>query len=298
MAGTSTEQSSADADESLARLYDGDPEVVFATEFPVESAEEANARADHALASGDIDLALYMYVRAYDLEKDNVHALTRIGEIHESRDNMNLATVAFTIVLRVDPTHAGALQSLGLIYLQAKRHDEAQALLERAIAENPALWRAQNGVGIIADMRGEHTKASVAYNAALVAHPGHAPLLNNRGYSYYLDGRYSEAAEDFSTAAMLGAERAWLNLGLVRARQKRYSEAVRLMGRTVDSEVAYNDVGYIAMRQGDFAVAESYFQKAIAAAPRYFEAAQRNLMELRDRNVTRANSEYISSDVG
>ena len=188
MAGTSTGQSSADADESLARLYDGDPEVVFATEFPVESAEEAIARADRALASGDIDLALYMYVRAYDLEKDNVHALARIGEIHESRDNMNLATVAFASVLRVDPTHAGALQSLGLIYLQAKRHDEAQALLERAIAENPALWRAQNGIGIIADMRGEHTKASVAYNAALVVNPGHAPLLNNRGYSYYLDG--------------------------------------------------------------------------------------------------------------
>jgi len=298
MAGTGTGQSSAGATGSLNSLYDGEPEVVFATEFPVESAEEAIARADRALVNGDTDLALYMYVRAYDLEKDNVRALTRIGEIHESRDNKRLATLAFTGVLRVDPTHAGALQSLGLIYLQAKRHDEAKALLERAIVENPALWRAQNGIGIIADMRGEHAKASEAYNAALAANPADASLLNNRGYSLYLDGRYSLAAEDLIKAAMLGVERAWLNLGLVRARQKRYSEAVRLMGRTAESEVAYNDVGYIAMRQGDLAVAESYFRKAIAASPRYFEAAQRNLTELRDRNVTGVSSEYVSRDAG
>jgi Tfp pilus assembly protein PilF len=298
MAGTSTAQSSASANSSLASLYDGEPEVVFATEFPVESAQEAIARADRALANGDTDLALYMYVRAYDLEKDNVHALARIGEIHESRDNMQLATSVFTSILRLDPAHTGALQSLGLIYLQLRRHDEAQALLERAVAENPALWRAQNGIGVIADMRGEHTKASDAFNAALAANPGNASLLNNRGYSLYLDGRYSEAAEDFVAAAMQGAERAWLNLGLVRARQKKYSEAVRMMRRTVDSEVAYNDVGYIAMRQGDLAVAESYFRKAIAASPRYFEVAQRNLTELRDRNVTGANSEYVSRDAG
>ena len=298
MAGSDAQQSSAGVADSSTNLYEGEPEVVFATEFPVESAEEANARADSALAKGDIDLALYMYVRAYDLERDNLHALTRIGEIHVSRDNMKLATVAYASVLRIDPTRAGALQSLGLIYLQVKRHDEAQELLERALAENPALWRAHNGIGIIADIRREHTKAADAFNAALELNPGEGLLLNNRGYSLYLDGRYPEAAQDFITAATQGVERAWLSLGLVRARQERYSEAVRAMGHTVGSEVAYNDVGYIAMRQGDFAVAERYFKKAIAASPRYFEAAQQNLMEVRDRNVTGANTVYVSSDAG
>jgi Tfp pilus assembly protein PilF len=298
MGGAGTAPSSADDVDPSASLYKGEPDVVFATEFPVESAEDAIARADRALQEGDMDLSLYMYVRAYDLDKDNVHALTRIGQIHESRGNDRLATMAFTRVLQLDPDHVGALQSLGLIYLQEKRHDEAQTLLERAISQDPLLWRAQNGIGIIADMAGEHEKAIRAYDAALAANPGDASLLNNRGYSLYLDGHYEAASKDFLEAAAQGAERAWLNLGLVRARQKRYPEAVQLMARNVDVEVAYNDVGYIAMRQGDFAVAERYFHKAIGLSPRYFEAAQRNLMELEDRSVPDDALVHVKKDTG
>jgi Tfp pilus assembly protein PilF len=298
MGGTDTAPSSAEDIDPSASLYEGEPDVVFATEFPLESAEDAIARADRALLEGDLDLSLYMYVRAYDLDKDNVHALTRIGQIHESRGNDRLATMAFTRVLQLDPDHVGALQSLGLIYLQEKRHDEAQTLLERAISQDPLLWRAQNGIGIIADMAGEHEKAIRAYDAALAANPGDASLLNNRGYSLYLDGHYEAASKDFLEAAAQGAERAWLNLGLVRARQKRYPEAVQLMARNVDVEVAYNDVGYIAMRQGDFAVAERYFHKAIGLSPRYFEAAQRNLMELEDRSVPDDALVHVKKDTG
>ena len=58
------------------------------------------------------------------------------------------------------------------------------------------------------------------------------------------------------------------------------------MARNVALEVAYNDVGFIAMRQGDHAIAERYFHKAIGHSPRYFEAAQRNLMELEDRSAS------------
>jgi tetratricopeptide (TPR) repeat protein len=269
MGGAGAEPSSADSGVHSSGLYEGEPEVVFATEFPVESAEDAIARADRALQEGDMDLSLYMYVRAYDLDKDNVHVLTRIGQIHESRGNDRLATMAFTRVLQLDPGHVGVLQSLGLMYLHTKRHDEARELLERAISQDPLSWRAQNGIGILADMAGEHARAIKAYDAAIAANPDDASLLNNRGY-----------------------------LGLVRARQKRYPEAVQLMARNVDLEVAYNDVGYIAMRQADFAVAERYFHKAIGLSPRYFEAAQRNLMELEDRTVSEEGLAHADRDAG
>jgi tetratricopeptide (TPR) repeat protein len=276
----SAASNSSDSDSS--GFYDGEPEVVFATEFPVESVEEAITRADSALTSGNMDLALYMYVRAYDLEKDNLHALMRIGGIHESRGNFDLAERVFTTVLRIDPKQMEALQSLGLIYLQDKRLDEAQIFLERAIAENPDLWRAQDSIGIIADIRGEHDKAIAAFDAALAVNPSAASVLNNRGYSLYLDGQYPEATRDFIAAAKMGVDRAWLNLGLVLARQERYSEAVHTMTRVVAAEIAYNDVGYIALRQGDIGIAETYFRKAIQIAPRYFEAAQRNLTLIGD----------------
>ena len=302
--GAAPDDSSKNQANESTGLYEGEPEVVFATEFPVESAEEAVARADHALVQGDMDLALYMYVRAYDMDNENLHALMRIGGIHESRDNYELAKRAFTAVLQVDPTHPKALQSLGLIYLQAKRHDEALALLEQAVAwssffGDPTLWRAQNGIGVIADIRGDHDKAISAYDAALATNPNASSVLNNRGYSYYLEGQYQQATRDFVAAADLGLERAWLNLGLVQARQKKYSVAVHTMTRLVASEVAYNDVGYIAMRQGDLGIAESYFRKAIQISPRYFEAAQRSLTLLGADKVGNKSAELaVASSEG
>lgn len=293
---TSQAQSPAGA-EASSDFYDGEPEVVFATEFPVSSVEEALARADQALGSGDEDLALYMYVRAYDLDKTNVYALMRIGAIHEARDSSPMAARAYTSVLRVEPTHGEALQALGLIYLQSKRQEEARSLLEKAVESDESLWKAHNGLGVIADLRGDYAGAEAAYNAALKARPDDALLRNNRGYSLYLQGRYDEAERDFRAAAAQGVEKAWLNLGLIFARQRHYTDAVQAMERAADKAVAYNDVGYIAMRQGDYSIAEQYFEKAIRVSPRYFEEARRNLDRVQEYLlVERRQTEVISSN--
>jgi Tfp pilus assembly protein PilF len=299
-ATTAAQESSAaqspEDSKASSSLYDGEPEVVFATEFPVGSAEEALARADQALRSGDQDLALYMYVRAYDLDKTNVYPLMRIAAIHEARDSSPMAARAYASVLEIEPQHGPALQALGLIYLQRKRHDEARSLLEQAIESDATLWKAYNGLGVIADLQGDYASAEAAYDAALQANPGDAKLRNNRGYSLYLQGRYDEAERDFRAAAAQGVDKAWLNLGLVLARQKLYADAVQVMARAETKEVAYNDVGYIAMRQGDYGVAERYFEKAIRVSPRYFEEARRNLDKVQEYLLAERSKSAVIAD--
>ena len=53
---------------AAGELYAGQPPVVHATEFPVESAAEGVARGDKAWRAGKLDLAVYLYVQslAYD----------------------------------------------------------------------------------------------------------------------------------------------------------------------------------------------------------------------------------------
>ena len=69
------------------------------------------------------------------------------------------------------------------------------------------------------------------------------------------------------------------------------------MRRAVDAEIAYNDVGYIAMRQGDYAVAERYFEKAIRVSPRYFEEARRNLDKVQEHLLAdKQQSNFILSN--
>ena len=285
------------AAEDETSLYDGTPEVVFATEFPVASAAEAVARADAALKEGKTDLALYMYVRAFDMEPENTYALMRIAQIHDSRGNETLATKSYARVLRHEPEHTAALQGLGLIHLENKRHDEAMALLEKAVAAEPTLWRAHNGIGIIADIDGDHERAIAAFDEAIRVNPREGSLFNNRGYSYYLNGDYPSAARDLTVALSMGVERASVNLGLVLARQADYLKAVHMMSRTEKPEVAYNDVGYIAMRQGHLEVAETYFQRALQISPRYFAEAERNLEELRLLSEAYKSDNGVSSIV-
>lgn len=273
--------------ESAARdLYAGEPEVVFATEFPVASAEDALARAEAALAQGNLDLALYMYVRCYDLSPDNTYALRRIAAIHEKRNNAEMAGRAYRTLLHSDPDDAAALQSLGLLYLRVGKQEEALALLERAVTADSTLWRAYNGIGVIQDMLGNNSDAVSAFDAALEIKPDSASILNNRGYSHYLAGNYRAAAVDLTAAAGAGSEQAWRNLGLVLARQKQYEKAVQTISRVADPAVAYNDVGYVAMRLGDHEAAAVYFEEAIRLSPRYFEAAHKNLEALRGQGTT------------
>jgi len=276
--------------ESVAReLYDGAPEVVFATEFPVVSAEDALARAEAAFAQGNLDLALYMYVRCYDLAPDNTYALRRIAAIHEKRNNPEMASRAYRAMLHSNPEDAAALQALGLLYVRVGKQEEALPLLERAVAADSTLWRAHNGIGVIQDMRGNNSEAVAAFDAALEIKPDSASILNNRGYSHYLAGNYREAAIDLTAAAGAGSEQAWRNLGLVLARQKQYAKAVQTITRVGDPAIAYNDVGYIAMRLGDHETAAVYFEEAIRLSPRYFDAAHKNLEALRGQGTTAEN---------
>ena len=276
--------------DSVAReLYEGEPEVVFATEFPVASAEDALVRAEAALAQGNLDLALYMYVRCYDLAPDNTYALRRIAAIHEKRNNADMAGRAYLTLLHSHPDDTAALQSLGLLYLRGGKQEEALPLLERAVNADSTLWRAHNGIGIIQDMLGNNSEAISAFDAALEIKPDSVSILNNRGYSHYLAGNYREAVIDLTAAAGAGSEQAWRNLGLVLARQKQYEKAVQTITRVADPAVAYNDVGYVAMRLGDHEAAAVYFEEAIRLSPRYFEAAHKNLEALRGQGMSAEN---------
>lgn len=276
-------------------LYEGQPETVYATEFPVSSAADARQRAAEALAEGDTDRALYMYVQAVRLDPEDSESLYRIGALHERRGNRNLAARAFARAVEIDPEHAAALEGLGIAYFGARETEAAQDVLERAVAADSGarLWRAHNVLGVIADMAGEHAAAVEHYSAALTARPGAASLLNNRGYSKYLAGDFEAAAADFRAALEADPDypRAWENLGLLHARQGNYATALSALSRVKERHVAANDVGYIAMLDGDYAAAERLFDQAKRESPRYYETAEKNLAELRRRSSARARAD-------
>ena len=258
-------------------------DVMFATEYPVESELDALARADLALQEGEVEKALFFYVRALQFQPDNVDLLVYIGEIQSQRDNLAMAKRAFLMARQHDPTHSGSLEGLGLIYMVEEMHDKAIVNLELAIANDDQCWRAHNALGVYADKAGSYSTAQEHYDAALLINPQAAHVLNNRGYSKFLAGDIQGATDDLLEAASdRGFVQAWSNLGRIYATSGSYGDAIKTYKHVMSEARALNSTGYAAIENEDFMQAEHFLTEAIRLSPTYFPAAEENLAALRD----------------
>jgi Flp pilus assembly protein TadD len=270
----------------------GAPARRAADEAPaLHSSEDARDRAIAARAQGDLDLALRLFVEAAEADPTDVDSLFAIGSIYDQREDKVRAARAYARVVQLDPAHSGALEGLGLCYFEDRQLEQARPLLTRAIAADRTLWRSHNALGLIADALGEHAVALTHFDAALALRPGTAAILNNRGYSSYLAGKFSDAERDFHAALTADSsyERAWHNSGLLHARRGEYESAVSVLSRVTSPHVAANDIGYIAMLNGDYAWAERLFADAMRLSPRYYATADENAAELRRRRAESGN---------
>jgi tetratricopeptide (TPR) repeat protein len=281
-ATTTTDPGSAAHDEE--NLRDSDNDILFATEFPVAGKEDALLRADEARTAGDLDRALYFYVKALKFDPEDADLLAAIGVLHQHQGNDELAARAYTLAIDVRPQYVPVLEARGLIFLRHEQEEQAHADFIRAIELDPTRWRSHNALGLIADSTGAHQEAIQHYDRALAHKPDSAEVLNNRGYSHFLAGDYTEAEADLSKAAMtFGHTQAWVNLGSLYARQGEYGRAVDAFRKVLPEPEAYNKVAEASMAREDYSTAETLLQQAIRSSPTYYPAAEDNLQELRQQ---------------
>ncbi|MEH6824765.1 MAG: tetratricopeptide repeat protein [Motiliproteus sp.] len=262
----------------------GDPQAAlsYSTAFPIASAQEAVLRGDAAVTKGDLDRALFEYIRALEKEGADPEILYKVGRVHLARGDTRRAEVAFFLVLKEMPDHAGGLTEVGIIRMRHRDHQSAKSFLSRALQITPDSSRIFNALGVLEDMQKKHPQAQNNY-ASAIALDGRIPLyLNNLGYSHYQMGDLINAENAFVDALRLdpGYERAWRNLALVYAKSRRYSEALQAFGKTEQEHQAYNDVGYVAMVTGRYADAQRFFEEAIRLSPMYYELAESNARRL------------------
>ena len=234
-------------DEAMADagLNDDSIDVLFATEYPVSSEEEAIARAEQAIREGEIDKALFYYVRALKFRPDNVDLLVTIAEIQFRRQNIAFAKRAFLMARHHDPNNSRALEGLGLIYMSEDRDEDAISNLTLAVANDEKLWRSHNALGVYADKAEDYPAAQQHYDLALSINPDAAHVLNNRGYSKYLAGDIQGATLDFFDAANdRGFSQAWVNLGKIYAEEGLYRDAISTYKLVMSEPSALNNTGY------------------------------------------------------
>lgn len=174
-----------------------------------------------------------------------------------------------------------ARQGQGLTAILLDRPEEARAKLNAAVAADRELWRAWNGLGVLADRDGDWREAETHYTTALDIAPETPVLYNNRGYSRLLQGRADAAIADFEAALKQrsGFTAARENLRLAYAWKGRYAFATAGMSKR-DKGRVLNNIGYVALLRGDHRNAEAYLQQAMEADALFNRPAHRNMAYL------------------
>jgi Flp pilus assembly protein TadD len=258
-----------------------------APQTPISSqAPSVIAVADATRAEGRFAEAMQIYQEVLVSEPKSAAAQYGVAECLLALGKAADAGSMFKVLAKGDEFHARASQGQGLALLALAQREESAKLLHEAVDADPALWRAYNGLGLIADLKQQPDEAADFYAKALVNSES-AAVYNNMGYSRLLAGKPDDAIVQFKKALGLepNSETVRNNLRLAIAAKGNYGEALRAVPRE-QMTAALNNVGYIAMRRGDFHSAEGYLARSMESSSSFNTVAARNLEELKSLQAT------------
>lgn len=282
-------------------VYSGDNSLLHKVRRQAGSADQAMQMAALAYQAGDLDQALYQYLRVIELEPKRYEAMVGIGRIHRERGNTQLAEMAFGDVLTNQPENPDALAEMGMLQLARRNHEAARALLFKAVAldqrrlgnergdgspdvaalkvDSQSPLKVYNALGVLADLSNDFPLSEAYYRLAMLIEPRSVLVQNSLGYSYYMAGQWTEAERTYQRG--IGYDSSykplWRNYGLLLARMERYEEALSAFEQISNRAQASNDVGYVCLVEGKLDVAEQFFRSAIEQSPAHYDMAWENL---------------------
>lgn len=204
------------------------------------------------------------------------------GDLNLARKRYNVALTSYRMAEAAAETHAQSLQGQGLALALLGRSGEAQAMLKRAVEQDPQAWRAWSALGAEYDARGDWAAAENAYAQAMTSSGGAPQVLNNRGYSRLLQRRRDDAVADLVAALQKKPDmvEARTNLRLALALGGDYERAVS--GASMDERAALlNNAGFAAGMRGDYDKAEELLNQALKVKSEYYARASENLKIVR-----------------
>jgi Tfp pilus assembly protein PilF len=146
---------------------------------------------------------------------------------------------------------------------------EATRQYENARAHDPQLKGVSRRLAVLYDLQGDTQRAEAEYQRALTEHPGDAELLNDLGYFHYRHDRVKDAEKWLRNAVSVdpNCRCAWINLGQVLARQKRFDESFQAFAHVLRPAEAYSNLGVLLAKQGRTEEARTAFQQAANLDP-------------------------------
>ncbi len=254
--------------------------------------------ADREFAVGRYSTALFYYEQALEYLPEDYRLRLRVADSHRQLGNFALAKERYQALIGDRGVDIGAREGLGLTQLKLGEQAAARELFVAVLEDDAERWRSLNALGTIEDLHANYSAAGDYYRRALQAEPNNPIIINNYGYSLIMAGDYAAAERELKRGIAHAPDffRLRNNLAIAHAWQGEYREAVDVLIVTLPHEVAYNNIGYIAMLSGDYENARFYLKKAISISPRHYLQAVRNLEKLEQAMSDQRQGESFSAE--
>jgi len=183
------------------------------------------------------------------------------------------AEAIYQSVLKEEPANADAHHLLGLVASHQGRYQLAEERIREAIALNPLAPFYHNNLGNVLQALGRFQEAVVSYRDALRLDPAYVEPHSNLGPALDALGRHAEAVAAGLEAVRRrpGWAEAYMNLGNSLAKLNRYEEAeaaYREAARLRPGYAeAYSNLGNAVLEQGRVEEAAGCFEEALQLDP-------------------------------
>ncbi|ABL65857.1 O-linked N-acetylglucosamine transferase family protein [Chlorobium phaeobacteroides] len=196
---------------------------------------------------------------------------------HPIEQSGQMVSTASETVMPVMHDHAVTLHS-ALAFHQNGALDEAEALYQAILLQNPEHFDALQLLATIAAQRNESEKAVALFDQALNINPDHSGSLNNRGNALRSLQRYEDALRSFERAVAVKPDYAdaYINRGNVLMELLRCEDALESFEKAIalkpDYAPAYFNRGNAVMAMHRYEDALASYEKAIALNPCFADA--------------------------
>ena len=206
--------------------------------------------------------------RALSIDPDNADVYNAFGEMQLRTGDVTAAETSFRKALQLQPDFEAAQRGLAQALSGSGRVDEAEAVMQAAIAFSRS-WNNFFVLGSIDYRAGRYKSAADAFALATQATPNNAAAYTNLGTTQYILGDLEQAVGNFEHAVRLGPTRAaYANLALAYYDAGRYDDALhsyeQALERDPRSVDTHRNIGDVEHRMGRTAAARAEYEQAVA----------------------------------
>lgn len=223
----------------------------------------------------NLDNAIEAFNRAINIDSSYALAYAGLGQAqlikYEQTKDIHLierAIKSCNKAIAINDNLTSVKNTLGYIYLETGRYNEAKDEFQKVLEVDPVNSRAYNGRAEAFVKMGMIKEAEASYKEAIRMKPGYWNLYNGLGWFYYQQGRYRDAAAQFQQVITLTPNNSigYLNLASMYYLLGQKDDAVKMWKKSLEIEPdyrAYSNLAVVYFGEKKYKEAARMYEKIV-----------------------------------